>query len=107
LEEVLGKNQDWGHLNKRRAATRLEKIERDIKWAMKLQEVRTQGAAEKAMDSERAQAVDNMRVKSEELTALEAANLKELPAPSSPNGSFNSDVVHPSMPAPGSSKASG
>jgi hypothetical protein len=82
LEEVLGKNADWGHLNKRRQETRLEKIESDIQWAKKVQESRMQGVVQKALESEKAQAVHNMEVKAQAL-ALEAAKLKQLPAPSS------------------------
>jgi hypothetical protein len=81
LEEVLGKNADWSHLNKRRQATRLEKIERDIQWAKKVQDSRMQGAVQKALASEKAQAVHNMKVKAE--LALEATKLKQLPASSS------------------------
>ncbi|KIM76243.1 hypothetical protein PILCRDRAFT_824478 [Piloderma croceum F 1598] len=83
LEEVLGKNVDWGHLNKRRQETRLEKIEKDIQWAKKVQDSRMQGAVQKALASEKAQAVRNMEVKAEQALALEAAKLKQLPAPSS------------------------
>lgn len=87
LEEVLGKNEDWGHLNKRRQTTRLEKIERDIKWARQVLEVRMQGATEKAKESEQAQTEHSMEIKAQKKLGLEAAKLKELPAPSSNSSS--------------------
>ena len=75
--EVLGKNADWGHLNKRRQKTRLEKIEKDIRWAKKVQNSRMQGvmqgAVQKVLESEKAQAVHNMEVKAEQALAQEAA----------------------------------
>jgi hypothetical protein len=87
LEEVLGKNVDWGHLNNRRQVTRLERIARDIKWARQLQDVKVQRVVENARESEIAQATHTLRIKAEEALALEATKLKELPAPSTSTGS--------------------
>jgi hypothetical protein len=83
LEEVLGKNEDWSHLNKRRQARRLEKIEEDVKQAKRLLSVKIQEAMEKARESEKVQVVHSQKVKAEKTLALEAAKSKQLPAPSS------------------------
>src|ERR1700720_3966808 len=63
LEEVLGKNQDWSHLNKRRQGARLENIEKDIKWAKQLVDVRMQARVEKVRESQKVQAIQSSQIK--------------------------------------------
>lgn len=87
LEEVLGKNEDWSHLNKRRQAKRVEKIEKDINWAKRLLDVKMQGVVEKARELEKMQALHAIEAKAEKALALEAPKLGELPTPSSSNDS--------------------
>jgi hypothetical protein len=87
LEEVLGKNQDWSHLSKRRRASRVEQIESDIKWAKQLLDIRMQERVEKAKESEKAQAEQSLQIEAQKLLALEEAKLKQLPTPSSSDNS--------------------
>jgi ATP-dependent Lon protease len=87
LEEVLGKNEDWSHLSKRRQAKRVEKIEKDINWAKRLLDIKMQGVVEKARELEKMQALHAIEAKAEKVLALEAPKLGELPRPPSSNDS--------------------
>ena len=87
LEEILGKNEDWSHLSKRRQAKRVEKVEKDINWAKRLLDVKMQGVVEKARELEKMQALQAIEANAEKALALEAPELGELPAPPSSNNS--------------------
>ena len=65
FEEILGKNDDWGHLSKRRQTARMEKIERDVRWAKRLSDVRANGVVEKVKEMQKVQAVKSLQTKAQ------------------------------------------
>ncbi|KZP08294.1 hypothetical protein FIBSPDRAFT_1052507 [Athelia psychrophila] len=55
IAAALGKDADWGHLNKRRRRRREEKINVSLKWANDLNKIRRTVAVEKAENAHRQQ----------------------------------------------------
>lgn len=80
LEELMGKNQDRSLMSKRKQRGRIEKIERDVRWAKQLSDARAYGVVEKAKEVQAAQRSENHKNK---LLALEAAKSTSLAIPSS------------------------
>lgn len=93
LEELFGKNEDWGHLSRGRQRRRIEKIDRDVKQAKQLSDTRAHGMAEKVKELQKIQAVERMQRKlgqGDKPVVLEATKSTSLALP--PPDSLSSDL---------------